>query len=589
MVEISRKKLRHLQPVIDNSKSVEPTRMDDQPIRHLIAAGMLGIYALIYFLQELFNANNLNDFSEYYLRAEDWAKGSFVNNGGSDVLLSAIECIGIAVHPNDFLASYFLASKILISVVVLACFVFIVRRNDVLPDYWTKLAVIIVTLSIPHFIFATVTIDQTILFVACLLLFLSTYNIPWCGPISALAFFSRPEAIIIIPMYLLLYIVDTSKRRMILINAATFIAVLVALKFAMSIQNTAYASSGDFQEYGFIDKLSWSYFVGLLQHVSRIPAKLVTYAYECLQSSLLFILFIVGFVTSLRQRTSWAMYGVLIMFLFSYAVLYADAQAQPYSYFTTLIKRMSLEKDYFIVNAFNKFDPQLGHGRYRLVLYPPIVFFALQGIRTLVVLITSIVSHNALKQRKDYATYGLAATIAVMMLRQYAPIAEAYSSTKKLNEMHPVYKLGLNMRKQGAGGKVFIDNFCDPSQGSFLMEFAAYSGFRTVLTRFCDQSPIWIKDSTGNSRVLLAPEYKQQMPRNSSLLAEFETATANLHKLFDTIAIGQWERVALQYDARQMSSDSVRYVIASRVIPVPHLKVVDSLEGAFVHCFQNLR
>jgi hypothetical protein len=45
MVEISRKKLRHLQPVIDNSKSVEPTRMDDQPIRHLIAAGMLGIYA----------------------------------------------------------------------------------------------------------------------------------------------------------------------------------------------------------------------------------------------------------------------------------------------------------------------------------------------------------------------------------------------------------------------------------------------------------------------------------------------------------------------------------------------------------------
>ena len=583
MAKPSSKKQRTLQPNIDNVNSAELESIEDKPIRYIIAGGILGIYALLYFLQDLFNANNLNDFSEYYLRAEDWAKGSFINTGGSDVLLSAIEYIGIVVHPTDFLASYYLASKILISLVIVASFVFIVRRNDALPDYWTKLAVVIVTLSIPHFIFATVTIDQTLLFAACMLLFLATYNVPWCGPVSALAFFSRPEAIIIIPMYLLLYFVDTSKRKQIMINAATFIAVLLALKFIMSTHNAAPAANGGYQEYGFLDKLGWSYISGLLHHISRIPVILLTYAYECLQSTPLFILFLVGFIASIRQRTSWAMYGVLIMFLLSYAVLYADAQAQPYSYYTSIIKRMSLEKDYFIVNAFNKFDSQLGHGRYRLVLYPSIAFFVIQGISALVTLLSKIVSHNVLRQRKHYALSGLAAAIAIMMISQFAPVAQAYSSTKKLNEMHPVYKLGLNMRKQGASGKVFIDNFCDPSQGSFLMEFSAYSGFRTVLTRFCDKSPIWVKDSSGTSRVILAPEYKQQMPQNVTLLAEFTAASASMKQLYDTTSIRQWERTALQYDAGQMSRDKVTYVIAARRIPVPHLSVIDSIGGAYAH------
>jgi hypothetical protein len=589
MAKPSSKKQRTLQPKIDNVNSAEVESIEDKPIRYTIAGGILGVYALLYFLQDLFNANNLNDFSEYYLRAEDWARGSFVNTGGSDVLLSAVEYIGIVVHPNDFLASYYLASKILISLVIVASFVFIVRRNDALPDYWTKLAVVIVTLSIPHFIFATVTIDQTLLFAACMLLFLATYNVPWCGPISALAFFSRPEAIIIIPMYLLLYFVDTRKRKQILINGATFIVVMLALKFIMSTQNTAPATTGGYQEYGFLDKLGWSYIGGLMHHISRIPVILVTYAYECLQSTVLFILFLVGIVVSLRQRTSWALYGVLIMFLLSYAVLYADAQAQPYSFYTSIIKRMSLEKEYFIVNAFNKFDSQLGHGRYRLVLYPAIAFFVIQGISALVTLLSKIVSHNVLRQRKHYALSGLAAAIALLMITQFAPVAEAYSSTKKLEEMNPVYKLGLNMRKQGARGKVFIDNFCDPSQGSFLMEFAAYSGFRTVLTRFCDKSPIWVKDSTGNSRVLLAAEYMQQMPQNTTLLAEFTTATASMKQLYDTTAIRQWERSALQYDADQMFKDKVTYVIAAREIPVQHLAITDTLGGAFLHRVKHTR
>jgi hypothetical protein len=98
-----------------------------------------------------------------------------------------------------------------------------------------------------------------------------------------------------------------------------------------------------------------------------------------------------------------------------------------------------------------------------------------------------------------------------------------------------------------------------------------------------------VKDSTGNSRVLLAPEYKQQMPQNSTLLAVFTNATASMKQMYDTTTIRQWERTALQYDAGQMSKDKVTYVIAARKIPIQHLVVMDTLGGAFLHRVKHAR
>lgn len=79
------------------------------------------------------------------------------------------------------------------------------------------------------------------------------------------------------------------------------------------------------------------------------------------------------------------------------------------------------------------------------------------------------------------------------------------------------------------------------------------------------------------------------MPQNTTLLAEFTTATASMKQLYDTTAIRQWERSALQYDADQMFKDKVTYVIAAREIPVQHLAITDTLGGAFLHRVKHTR
>jgi hypothetical protein len=52
MAKPSSKKQRTLQPKIDNVNSAELESIEDKPIRYIIAGGILGIYAILYFLLE---------------------------------------------------------------------------------------------------------------------------------------------------------------------------------------------------------------------------------------------------------------------------------------------------------------------------------------------------------------------------------------------------------------------------------------------------------------------------------------------------------------------------------------------------------
>lgn len=566
--------------------------LDHRPLRYAVAGGVLAMFGLFYWFIELFQVNNLNDFSEYYVRALDWTRGGFAPSD-ADILLSVVEYFGILIHPQDFLGSYYAASRILIVLLFLGSFLFVVRRNNVLPDFWTKLCLVAIALSIPHFLMATVTIDQTLLFGACLLLFLSTYNIPWAGFVGLMVFFSRKEGVIVVPLYIILFLIDREHRKMIAINAATFVVLLVGMKYwVVASQNapapSAVSAAFKGQEYQFLDGLGWQWFKGFFSHVSNIPVIIFAYAYEALQNVLLFVLFSVGFVFSIRQKTAWAFYGIVTAYLIAFSVNVAgEGIAGPYSGYTSLIGKMSREHDYFIVNAFNKYDSAIGgHGRYRLFLYPAYAFFVVQGIALILGLLSRMGLAKTMSRYGNYLLAGIAGIICLYYVGyRLTPIKQEYATSKRLEQLHPVYKLGLNLYSRDNVGTLFIDNFCDASQGSFLVELGTFSGVKDILTRFCDNSRIWVSDSSKGSVVLDAPAYKQQMPSNPTMLAMFRNANASSSELYDSAVVTQWEKIAFTLNDTLMRTHNITHIIAARRINHPRLRVVDSIDKAFLHAY----
>lgn len=558
--------------------------MDNRRIRFLIAGAVLLLFTIYYWSHNLFDAYNHNDFGEYYNRAQDWVDGHLSTSGGSDLLLSVIEYVGIYFHPHDFLASYRLASRILIVVLMLSSFVFVVRRNSILPDFWIKLSTVALALSIPHFILATVTIDQTLLFGACMLLFLATYNIPWAGFVAVLTFFSRPEAVIILPMYLLLFLLDKTHRKYIAINAASFLILLISLKFFLSPDTEGIKAVTAYREYSYLERINWTFFKGILLRIPRTPIAFIRYAYEALQNNFQWLLFIVGLVFAVRERKAWPFYGLMVFFFFAYLVQAAHAPLKPFAQFFSVIADMQQEEDYFIVKAFNKFDRLVGHGRYRLVLYPAFAFFVIQG---LFISISSLLQLFRKKRYLPHLSLAIACFTTTMVWYntavRFRPIAREYNLERKLNRMHPVYKMGMELRKHEANGAIFIDNFCDETDGALLSIFSAYSGCDSVLTRFC-KFGIWYRDETGRRVLLKVKDYEKMTSANPQLLAMYERSTADIIQLTDTNFINRWEKIAFTYNDSLMQFENITHVLAARKISFSHLELIDSVPGGgYIH------
>jgi hypothetical protein len=557
--------------------------MDKDPIRFAIAGGVILLYAVFYFSQKLFEAYNFNDFGEYYLRAQDWANGVFRNSGGSDILLSVLEYFAILAHPHDFLASYRLTSHILIALTMAASFLFVVRRNEAMPDFWTKLTLIILTLSIPHFIFATVTIDQTLLFAACLLFFLSTYNMRWAGPVALLAFFSRPEAIIILPLYALLFWVDRKRRKDIAINALTFIALLVLAKWL--IINSANVKSSVFaaQEYSFLDKLGWDYLRGFLRKLLNIPLVVALYGYETLQSTILWVFFLLGLVLSLRQRSAWVMYGVILCFIIANITLSADSETKSFSYLIDLIKGMQNEEEYFMVKAFQKFDSAIGHGRYRLVLYPAIAYFVVMGfVQTIALLLQRLYKKSFTLRITPVAALFLVMVALYNVAVAYRPIAREYAWDKKLERMHPFWKLGLEIRKSEGAQNVFIDSFCDESDGSFFVVFSTFSGTDMQISRFCKYS-VWMEQTDGRRELVNHKDYEASMPANPYLFGKFYRSVTKAEEMYDSTRVYAWEQLARTHNDSILQAEGITHIITGRNSPNPNCVLLDSLKGVYLY------
>ena len=562
-----------------SSKQIDSRDVDAKPIRFLIAGVAIAAIGVFYALQDLFAVDNLNDFGEYMMRAENWRAGVFTFTGGTDVLLSVVEYFALLAHPHDFMAFYGLAKTILLLILLGSAYAFIVRNNPMLPDFWVKLGTVILACSIPHFIMATRTIDQTLLFGACLLLWMATYDIPWAGFVGVLTFLSRPEAVIIIPLTIFLYFIHVERRKQILINAGTFIVLLVAAKLTMQSMTSSQGAGGA-QELGFLDKIGVDWFLGLLSHIVNIPIVLAMHAMESFQSIGIFILFLAGLIVSVRQRSAWLMYAIPVAFLIAYAVMFADSEAKSYSVYTNLIRRMSSEREYFIVNAFNKFDQLIGHGRYRLVLYPALSFFVVSALAFIVRRFSGNVS--IARYSGPIITASALACALMFITVKYPPVARSYATTERVSKLHPVYRTAMELRKSAiTNGRIYVVGFCDNSTGSFMNELAVFSGVRQVVARVCPSATFWQK---GLSEPRTHQEYVQGHPYNPEALMVFHDGAVRKEEIDDPRLCAVLQGVDRQLDLTSLLGARITHVIAGQPIPLPHLRQVKKIEG--IYCYQ---
>lgn len=545
----------------------ETTAVNESPWRYAIAGALVALFGIFYFTQDLFQVNNLNDFGEYMMRAQDWAAGKFVLTGGSDLLLSAIEYVALLAHPTDFMGFYSMTISILTGLTLAASFVFLVRTNPMLPDFWVRLGMTAIFLSIPHFIIATRTVDQTLLFGACLILWMATYDLAWAGMVGALTWFSRPEAIIVLPLFVVMYLLHWERRTQILINASSFVVILLLFKL-LSPSGDSGASAGGYQQFGFLSKISWDWFVNLLSHTINIPILVVLYAMEALQNTLLVILFCLGIAVSVRQRSAFLMYATIVFFCFAYAVLAAEGEPGSYSSFSSIIRRMSLERDYFIVNAFNKFDAIIGHGRYRLVLYPAIAFFVINGLATV------LRWFSKTPARKSYADYSIAAVsllVAVYFLAgRYPAPSREFRTASQMEKMPPIMQAALAMRPHTErDARLYAEGFCDNSRGSFMSDFAVFSGVREFVLRVCPGTEFW---QDGPTPIAKVDDYIREQPFNSGALMLFHDITARRSEITSPAFTQKLLGAASALTPQALSDAKISHVITGRDLQLPHLR-----------------
>lgn len=540
----------------------------DRPAwRYAIAGLLMAVMATFYFMQDLFQVNNLNDFGEYMLRAQDWLDGSYALTGGSDILLSVVEYFALRMHPHDFFAFYGLTGWILTTFTLIACFVFLVRQTPTLPPFWIKVGMTALFLSIPHFVLATRTVDQSLLFGACLLLWFATYDVPWAGFIGVLTWFSRPEAIIIIPLYILVYVIHRERRKAILINAASFVVLLLAFKFLVAGQASG-TDTAQYQQFSFLDKIGWDWLGNLLLRIANTPMVITMYAMEALQNGLLVFLFCLGIVLSVRQRSAVLMYATLLAYYMAHSVFTADVEPGNYASFASIIQRMHAEDAYFIVNGYNKFDPLVEHGRYRLVLYPALAFFVINAV---FIALRTVLRSDSKRAFVGYFVAGLSAVVATYYVSlRYPTVAATYRTSTQLEQMSPLYNVALQLRPMALHNpRVFVAGFCDQSLGSFMSEFAVFSGVREFVLRVCPNTEYW---HDGPEKISPVGDYVRSNPFNPDALMLFRDIRAPRKENSDPAFVQKLRDATGTLELAPLRAAGITLIIAGRDLPIPHLR-----------------
>ncbi len=587
----------------------------ERKIQFILTFGFFTIISLFYWSQNLFFVNDLNDFGEYFNRAEKWVNNEWDWGGGIDKLLSFVYYFPIKWFQHDFLKIYHVSVLILNIILFLACALFVLRKNEALPAFGWKLLSLIFLLTMPFFMIESLTIDPSFLFAALLILFFATYNVSYLGVVAFLVALSRPEWVIIVPIYVLMFVIDTKKRKNILINFITFLVLIISFRyieakyFNYAVSATGIQAIDTSVAAGLVSGGTGLLIVNVLKSVFYVPVYSILYGLHVTQNYVLFILYLIGFFFSLGNRRMFIFHAVLLAYAMAF---YTLCTFNPIDLGLAWKYGFSISKlindSYAVVNGRDMTYHILGHSRYFLFLYPSIAIFIVSGCSVILNFIrksyfqqTEILS----KKQKNIESKGIADNsikgtiikiktfldrfvnpfnlpspniksllvlgsvvlfLVIHNLYTYSKASKPYTFKYQLNEekyMNDYYKLGFEIRKRmNPDDIVFAPAFCICNV-SFNDEFTNFAGTRFLLIPLCENcNDQWV---IGHSYPLTSKEIEKDIPNRAVI---FDRTVIEYNKTFNPEMIKKINNLFIKYDLNMLDSIGIRFIIFNK--PIDH-------------------
>jgi hypothetical protein len=609
----------------------------EKKVKYFVAIVVLGLLYVFYLSRNLFYVNGLNDFDEYFLRAQCWVNGEWNYGGGIDKLLSFIEYFGLKYNNKDFKAFYTTTNSILVSLQFIVILIFIIKPNKVLPNFSLKLLLSVFLLTMPYFAVKGLTIEESSLFSTMLIFFLTFYNNKYLGFLSLLVYLARPESIIIFPLYVLLWIIDTEKRKNILINFITFLVFFFVYKYIDKVfLNPAGDVLGAYNSIsGYTDASGKGPdIVHMIKRVIlaglQLPIICFIYALEITQNYILFILFSIGFISSIFNKKMYVFYGILVFYIGTIFLMFGFQQFIDYG----LVKKVlwpsikMINNTIEITNGRNMEFNIYGHSRYRLPMYISIAAFIIAGLAFIVSFsrrkirqniplnkniktnriggkrskkISAQVSGNKniainksskvalliekLKNPFQLKETGLANVLFIALLSlllifhnlfTYSNFSTYYKYKNQMKDqwINTYYHFGFEIRKtMKPDDVVFMPNLCNCNL-SFIIEFLVFSGNKYVMAPICENCTGLSVKGIKDKYQISAEEIQKISP---SRIVFFDRYQIDAKKSFNDTSLVQITKLFSKFDLSMLDSLNIKYVITSQPLTKESLELITEI------------
>jgi len=536
------------------------------------------ITALFYFHIRLYIVDNHNDFGEYFVRAEYWSEGILYWVAGSDKFLSLIELIAIKLsNIHDFFNIYDNINDVITTLMLIAIFLFLTVKNSFSIEFKVRVLTILFAFSLPFFILKGRTVDQSYLFGIMLLLWVGVYHIRIISSIVALLVFtSRPEGVMIIPLFFLVMLVDKDNRKNIIINFILFVLILSGYKLF-----DAYQHSGTYQEYQILAAGGSDLIKTGLQKIANlmlIPIYYFLLALVILKSYLYFSLFVVGTLVSLKDKKYYIYFSIPILYLLMLSILSGG-----------IIFDFQKVENYMAHNLFYLFPsinynaisvPIASQERYLLFLYPFIAVFVIKGVLYIIEKVYNRLKNVEFKKYQNFAIVSIVSFFSLTNILYFTQSTTKFRQGAFLQKHYQLKKVGLALRKHKNSvlNSVIIYDFCDGSMGSSLSIFSVFSGVSNLYTKTCGRrwSYAWVK---GHPRPKARPIYEPKAIAKINKQLNFKFESASIDYKFTTANIQEINSLFQKPNYNLLTKLSIDYVISQRKITLRGLTLVEQSRG----------
>jgi len=588
----------------------------------LAALALLSIY-IFYLTRNLFFVNTLNDFNLYFNRAQEGMNDTWVWAGASDrLLLSLIEYIPLKLFTNDFLLIYKTIIALIATLLVSACALFVFVKNDLLPNFYVKLLSVAFLLSMPYFMIASITVEQSMLFATMLLFFLVSYRNKYLGVVGYLVILARPEGIIVVALYIAMLIFDKSYRKNIFINFLTFIVIFVGMRYWEHKVLFANTAVNAIPELNNLKQIDAGNIFSVLGRIYMLPVNIILYALEILQNWFAFILFLVGIVVSYKNKSTYIFYMVMIAYVGMGMVFFAKTSGSQMPYINFLLSKVAFLNDHIEIS--NGFNPQMyaveSNSRYRLILYPSVAVFVVAGIvfiyqmlvrftqnyfltkETVKQTVTKPVEKSKSKTSqksetkttviqkfnptKFFTVIALPIIIFVFLIANnvnaYDNSTVTYGYEYQIRNLHPMYKAAILLRKNVKwNDMIMIDDLCEGSSAQFPALFLVYSGCHNMFIRICPNSgsTYFCHDHPQKTTSIADAEIYKLNPQGFVYLKH----NAIFYKEnFEGNASEQINNI-FKYDDAAMTSLKVKYIITSKQLSADKFEKLNEVDNLKIY------